>query len=514
MDKSGEDSNQENPVPVKRIRILVDMPVSKAPFNLMTCNSQGEHVELNVLQIEDESPSTSTKVKAESIIKAMLQGMIDNSGYKGTMESFWESDERKKLSDKWASHVKKSKNDTEKYTPLEVFYNNDKIAMQLVDGLLQVVKMKKVGTEWKFNGWSGRQQKCSISACTTVCQVGKFCSTHAPREVLLIQDMRATPPVLALLNLDPTSHPYTESEIRKKIAGCGAKKLWRGKEMDGGTELRNQNIQLYEYAVRKSASKEETFFRIIGRWPYQDDNNKLRASVYLAVSLMVMIKGGATLLNSKILFVGVDLTWVKSFLNHNGVLFEKGDQVQESANSTPPGVSGEINRCLPYVYLGRNDKGQFYTGVQNCIQLRTAGAKSPYHDVVKAETGMDSFTDDEHEVIFQSPIPKLLQNVVSSTKRTKFSQAEEAEFCKMEEAANKYETLAHSALKIGEMVGQTYKGALVKGMPKQLNHIEGAINFVDLMSMYSFLFESYLVMKEVSQLEIGGDGKVVITFVV
>lgn len=32
---------------MKRARILVDVPVSKAKFNLMTCNSQGEHVELN-----------------------------------------------------------------------------------------------------------------------------------------------------------------------------------------------------------------------------------------------------------------------------------------------------------------------------------------------------------------------------------------------------------------------------------------------------------------------------------
>ncbi|XP_035710701.1 uncharacterized protein LOC118436522 [Folsomia candida] len=514
MDKSKEDGDQENPVPVKRVRILVDMPVSKAPFNLMTCNSQGEHVELNVIQIEDEPPSTSSTVKVDSVLKAVLQGMIDNSGYKGTMESFWESDERKKLSDKWASHVKKSKTDTEKYTPLEVFYDKDKIAMQLVNGLLQVVKMQKVGDEWKFNKWSHRQQKCSVCACIAMCGVGKFCDTHAPREVILLQDMRATPPVLALLIPDPTTHPYTESEIRTKLHECGVKKLRKGKEIEGGSELRNQSIQLYEYVVTKRNSREETFFRIIRSWPFQNDNNKVRASVYLAVSLMVMIKGGATLLNSRILFRGADLTWVKSFLNQNGVLFEKGDQFQESVSSIPPGVSGEINRCLPYVYLGRNDKGQLYIGVQNCIKIRISGAKSPYHGLWKAGTGMDSFIEDEDMVIFQSPIPNLLLNVTSQTKRNKFSPEQETEFFKMEEAANKYETLAHSALKIGEMVAQTYMGALVKGIPKQMNHFEGVINVVDLMSTYSFLFESNLIMSDVSQLEIGGDGKVVINFVV
>ncbi|XP_021946571.1 uncharacterized protein LOC110844633 [Folsomia candida] len=230
MDKSEE----ENQVPVKRVRILVDIPVSKAPFNLMTYNSQGEQVELNVIQIEDEPPSTSTTVKADSILKAVLQGMIGNSGYKGTMESFWGSDKRKKLTDKWANHVKKSKTDTEKYTPIDVFYNKDKIAMQLVDGLLQVVKMQTVGNEWKFNKWGGRQQKCSVSACTSNCHGGKFYSTHAPRQVLLLQDLRATSPVLALLSPEPTTHPYTESEMRTKLAECGVKKLWGGEEIEGG----------------------------------------------------------------------------------------------------------------------------------------------------------------------------------------------------------------------------------------------------------------------------------------
>ncbi|OXA60758.1 hypothetical protein Fcan01_06254 [Folsomia candida] len=514
MDKSDENINQENPVPLKRIRILVDMPVSKAPFNLMTCNSQGEHVEVNVLQIEDESPSTSSKVKVDSILKAVLQGMIDSSGYTGTMESFWKSDERKTLTDDWASHVKKSKTDTEKYTPLEVFYKKDKIAMQLVDGLLQVVKMEKVGNEWKFNKWSGRQQKCSTDTCTALCHVGKFCSSHGPREVILLQDMRATTPVLALLNPEPTANPYTDSKIREKLAECGVMKMWRGNQIEGGAEVRNQSIKLYEYVVTKRASKEETFFRIIRRWPFQGDKNKVRCSAYLAVSLMVMIKGGATLLNSSILFDGADLTWMKSFLNQNGVLFEKGEQLQESANSTPPGVSGEVNRSLPYVYFGRNDEGQFYTGIQSEIRPRSSGAKASYHENVKAETGMISFKEDEEEVLFQSPIPKSLEYVNYTTKRIKFNPEEEAEFCKMEEAANKYETLAHSVLKIGEMVGQTYKGALVKGTPKQLNHFNGAINVVDLMSTYSFLFESNLVMNEVSQLEKGGDGKVVINFVV
>ncbi|XP_021960686.1 uncharacterized protein LOC110856511 isoform X2 [Folsomia candida] len=513
MDKPEQgDSDQENTIPMKRVRILVDVPVSKAKFNLMTCNSQGEHVELNVLQIvEEPSPSTSSKIvqvdSNHSILKAVLQGMVENSGYEGSIKSFWGSDEQKNLANGWAAHVKKSKNDTDKFTPLEVFYNKEKVAMQLVDGLLQVVKMQKVGTDWKFSGWAHRSQKCSMTSCIVGCLVGKYCQTHAPKEVLLLQDMRATPLVLALLNPTPTRNPYTESEIRKKLAGCGIKKTWGNKEVEGGGEIRHDSIQLYNYVVQKRISKEETFFRILGRWPYQDENNKL------AVSLLVMIKGGVTLLNSRILFRGADLNWVKSFLNQNGVLFEKGGQVDESASSTPPGVSKKVNRSLPYVYLGRNDRGQFYVGVQIQINLKGSGNKSIYHDQAKAETGMDSFTEDEDMAIFQSPIPELLEDVKDGTKRSQFSPEEEEEFCKMEVAANKYETLAHSALKIGEMVTQTYKEVPVKGIPKQMNHYEGAINIGDLKSLYAFFFESNLVMSDVSQLEKGVDGKVVINFV-
>lgn len=93
--------------------------------------------------------------------------------------------------------------------------------------------------------------------------------------------MRATPLVLALLNPTPTRNPYTESEIRKKLAGCGIKKTWGNKEVEGGGEIRHDSIQLYNYVVQKRISKEETFFRILGRWPYQDENNKVRDSAFV-----------------------------------------------------------------------------------------------------------------------------------------------------------------------------------------------------------------------------------------
>ncbi|OXA60742.1 hypothetical protein Fcan01_04593, partial [Folsomia candida] len=376
----------------------------------------------------------------------------------------------------------------------------------------KVVKMKKDGNEWKFSGWSQRSQKCSLSPCISQCQVGKFCESHAPREILLLQDIGATPPILALLNPYPTATPYTDSKIRQKLGNCGIKKTRGGKEVIGGSEIRNQSVLLYEYVVKKRTDEEETFLKIIGRWPYQNDNNKVHDSVYLAVSLMVMIKGGATLLNSRILFFTGDAVWVKSFLNGNGVTFNKGEEV-ENVSVNPPGVSGEINRSLPYVYLGRNDNGEFYTGVQNQITQSVSGAKSPYHVLMKAETGMDHFEDDEDMTIFQSPIPKLLRNVVSHNQRSKFSTEKEEEFSKMEIAAKKYETLVHVALKIAEIVGQTYKGAFVKGVPKQMTHFNGAIDVVDLKAVYAFMFETSLVISEVSQLEKGLDEKVVINVI-
>ncbi|XP_021946208.1 uncharacterized protein LOC110844339 [Folsomia candida] len=439
--------------------------------------------------------------------------MMENSGYQGEITTFWGSDEQKQLVNGWTNHVKKSKTDMDKYTPLHVFYNKNKVAMQTVGGLLQVVKMEKVGNDWKFKGWAGRTQKCSITTCITVCRVGKFCETHAPREVLLLQDMRTTPPILALLAPYATATPYTNSEIRQKLDECGIMKKWGGKETIGGSGIQNQSIQLYDYVVKKRKDKEETFFRIIGRWPYQNDNNKVHDSAFLAVSLLVMIKGGASLLNSRILFRAADLPWVRSFLNENWVTFNKGEELAH-VSTNPPGVSGEINRSLPYVYLGRNDEAEFYTGVQNQISLLVSGAKSPYHDKMKAETGMNHFEEDEDMPIFQSPIPTLLENIKSVTKRSKFSPKEEEEFLKMEKAANNYETLAHSAIKIGEMVGQTYKGALVKGVHKQMNHFDCAINVVDLKCIYAFLFETNLVISEGSQLEKGQDQKVVINFVV
>ncbi|XP_035705684.1 uncharacterized protein LOC110845760 isoform X2 [Folsomia candida] len=508
MDKSTY-KDQENPAPVKRVRILVDIPVSTAPFNSMTwTNSQGEQVELNVLQMEDESlptPSTSStqKIKLDSILRAVLFGMMENSGYTGGMSDFWGSDEQKNLTNGWATHVKKSKTDTEKFTPIQIFYKEIKVAMQVVDGLLRVVKMEKVGHEWKFNGWAGRNQKCSLSACISKCSVGKFCDAHAPRQSLLIQDMRATPPILALLNPSATTTPYTDSKIRQKLDECGIKKIRGGKEIEGGTEIHDLNIQLYDYVVKKRTDREETFFQIIGRWSFQDDNNKVQNSVF----------GGASLLNSKILFRAADLAWVKSFLNENWVTFNKGEELADGSTN-PPGVSGEINRSLPYVYLGRNDEAEFYVGVQNQISLKCSGTKSPYHYKLKEETGMDRFEEDEDMPIFQSPIPTLLQHTKSVTKRSKFSPEEEDEFLKMENAANNYETLAHSAIKIGEMVGQTYKGALVKGTHKQMTHIDGAINIDDLKCIYAFLFETNLVISEGSQLEKGQDQKVVMNFVV
>ncbi|OXA57660.1 uncharacterized protein LOC110845480 [Folsomia candida] len=429
------------------------------------------------------------------------------------MSDFWGSDEQKNLTNGWATHVKKSKTDTEKFTPIQVFYKEIKVAMQVVDGLLRVVKMEKVGHEWKFNGWAGRQQKCSMSTCTSACHGGNFCDAHSTKEVLLLQDMRATPPILALLAPSATTTPYTEGEIRTKLGDCGIKKMRGGKVVVGGSEVRHQSIQLYDYVVKKRTDKEETFFRIIGRWSYQDDNNKVHDSVFLGVSLLVMLKGGATLLNSRILFRFADLVWVKSFLNENCVTFNKGEELADGSTN-PPGVSGEINRSLPYVYIGRNDEAEFYAGVETQIVIRSSGVKAIYHDTTVAETGMDHFEEDEDQPIFQSHIPTLLQHVNGSIKRSEFSPEEEDEFLKMENAANNYETLAHSAIKIGEMVGQTYKGALVKGTHKQMTHIDGAINIDDLKSIYAFLFETNLVISEGSQLEKGQDQKVVMNFVV
>lgn len=114
-------------------------------------------------------------------------------------------------------------------------------------------------------------------------QVGKFCESHAPREILLLQDIGATPPILALLNPYPTATPYTDSKIRQKLGNCGIKKTRGGKEVIGGSEIRNQSVLLYEYVVKKRTDEEETFLKIIGRWPYQNDNNKVHDSVYVSI---------------------------------------------------------------------------------------------------------------------------------------------------------------------------------------------------------------------------------------